>query len=63
MTTNGRRRGRPNKYLTIEKFEEFKNKLFNNDLFHMKVELRVQSIITGVTLALVVTLLVAFYVG
>ena len=55
--------GRKPKYLTVEKFEEFKNKLFNNDLFHMKVELRVQSIITGVTLALVVTLLVAFYVG
>ena len=61
--TGNHNSGRRPKYLTIEKFEEFKNKLFNNDLFHMKVELRVQSIITGVTLALVVTLLVAFYVG
>ena len=55
--------GRRPKYLTIQKFDEFKDKLFNNDLFHLKVELRANTIANGILLALVITLLVVIIGG
>ncbi len=39
-------RGRPPRYLTIQKFEEF----MSNHFFHLKVELRVQSFVVVIIL-------------
>ena len=55
--------GRKPKYLTIAKFDEFKDKLFNNGLFHMKIELRVQSFVVGIILLIVSAIAVAMYGG
>ena len=55
--------GRKPKYLTIQAFDKFKDKLFNNDLFHMKVELRVQSFVVGIILILVSAIAAAIYGG
>lgn len=48
--TGNHNSGRRPKYLTIEKFNEFKDTLFNNHLFHLKIELRVQTFVVGIIL-------------
>ena len=45
--------GRKPRYLTIEAFNEF----LSNHFFHLKVEIRVQSFVVGLILAMVITLL------
>ena len=51
--------GRKPKYLTLEKF----NKFLNNDFFHMKVELRANTIINIFLFGLLITLLVIIVNG
>ena len=55
--------GRKPKYLTIEAFDEFKDKLFNNHLLHIKVELRANTIVNVALLMLVITLLLLIVNG
>ena len=56
---NERKRGRPQRYLTIEAFNEF----LNNHFFHLKVELRVQSFVVGIILALIVAMAIRLFSG
>ena len=49
--------GRKPKYLTIERFDVFRDKLFNNHLYHLRIEVRVQSFVVGFILVVVSAIL------
>lgn len=55
MNNGENNKGRPPKYLTIEKFEQFKERFehfVHNEFFHLRVEARVAIIISSAILGI-----------
>ena len=58
MENNNRKRGRPLKYVTLESFNELKdkfNKFLTNDFVHARIEIRVVTILVSILLTLWLT--------